>query len=114
MIEIMVDAATPAIPAVMRLRARYRGNRAAYAADKYRRNRQMRLFNRPSMGDRMDNAGQKRWWNSMSEAEQTMTKAETKAYEQSRARAKHQAENSKPYRGSRTEASHRGFFGGKR
>jgi len=95
------------IPAVMRLRARYRGRRADYARDKIRRKAAMSIFRRPTMGDRMDNAAEKRHWLSVGSAGVELAKQETVAHERAVKMGKHEAEQGKPYRGSRTEASHR-------
>jgi hypothetical protein len=117
MTEIKAEPRPP-IPAIMRLRAKYgkhhgliRRKALAKRADKIRRSQQMGLFKKPTMGDRMDNAAQKKWWNSKSDIEQHMTKADAAAYENAVRREKHSHEQAKPYRGSKTEADHkRGFF----
>jgi hypothetical protein len=116
MIEIMVDGARPPIPAVMRLRARYRGNRAAYAADKMRRNRQVGLFSRPTWGDRMDNGNAKNHYRKLGPFG---TKLEKVAYTQHEREARswmHKHDQTRPYRGSKAEAENRGrgFWGGKK
>jgi hypothetical protein len=107
MIETLVEMTGTPIPAVMALRARYAGNRHAYAVDKIRRQQhRMGLFKRPSMGDRMDNAQRRRDWPKGSLAE-GMAMQEAAQYEQDVRVAKHKAEQKKPYRGSKAEASHR-------
>jgi hypothetical protein len=115
MIETVVESGRPSIPAVMRLRARYRGNRAAYAADKIRRNRQMGLFKRPTVGDRMDNAAARNYWRKAGPAAVRAAQIQGQHDEALTRRAKHKVEGTKPYRGSRTEADNRsrGFWGKK-
>jgi ribosomal protein L39E len=107
MIETLIDASGPAIPAVMRLRARYRGNRAAYAADKIRRNRQVGIFKRPSTGDRLDNAAARNHWRKAGPAAERAAQIQAQHDEALTRRAKHIVEGTKPYRGSKTEAEHR-------
>jgi hypothetical protein len=108
MIETTIEAGRPEIPAVLRLRARYRGRRAAYAADKIRRNRQMGLFKRPTTGDRMDNAAARNHWRKAGPAAVRAAQIEAEHDEALTRRAKAIVETTKPYRGSRTEAEHRG------
>jgi hypothetical protein len=115
MFEIMADASTPPIPAVLRLRARYRGNRAAYAADKIRRNQQVGIFSKPSLGDRMDNAAAKNYYRKLGPFGTRLKQVEAAEYENETRRARHRHDQKTPYRGSRTEAENRGrgFWGKK-
>lgn len=108
MIEITVEPRRPAIPAVMRLRARYRGNRAAYAAGKIRRNRHVAIFKRPTTADRLDNAAARNHWRKAGPAAVRAAQIEAQHDEAVIRAAKHEAEGDKSYRGSRTEAGHRG------
>ena len=63
----------------------------------------MGIFKRPTMGDRMDNATERSrpWW-----ATAQIREVGRDAHRRFKV-AEHGYENSEPYRGSRTEASHR-------
>ena len=62
---------------------------------------------RPSMGDRMDNAAEKKYRREQHPADLVIEQADYVNYERSVEAARREQENSQPYRGSRDEAEHR-------